>query len=278
MMTGQTSQVWEAIQEVTGRRYALKMLLPERAREPEHCKYIHTEAKVGKLLMHPKIIKVFEYFRDKGNPHFVMEFFPGANLKVRVMHVWYSAGGAIRDVEKDRKKSEFILTSAAPIIEQSAEALAYMHDKGWLHKDVKPDNILVNGVGEVRLIDFALAEPIRKWFGGRGPVQGTRSYMSPEQIRNEKLDARADLYSFGCTIFEMLTGRPPFRADSPKSLLEKHLYEKVRTPRSINPALTEEMDDLIMRMLSKKQKDRPDNLHEFLAKFRGIRIFSKEMK
>jgi serine/threonine protein kinase len=277
-MTGQTSQVWEAIQEGTGRRYALKMLLPERAREPEHRKYIDTEAKVGKLLQHPKIIKVFEYFREKENPHFVMEFFPGANLKVRIMHVWSSAGGALRDVERDRKKSEFIITSAAQIIEQSAEALAYMHDKGWLHKDVKPDNILVNGVGEVRLIDFALAERINKWFGGRGPVQGTRSYMSPEQIRNEKLDQRADSYSFACTMFEMLTGRPPFRADSPKSLLEKHLYEKARTPRSLNPALTAEVDDLIMQMLSKDRKDRLDNMHEFLAKFRGMKIYTTDHK
>lgn len=275
MMTGQTSQVWEAIQEVSGRRYALKMLLPERAREPVHRKYLETEAKVGKLLLHPKIIKVFEYFRDKENPHFIMEFFPGANLKVRIMHVWSTAGAAGRDVERDKKKSAFILTSASSIIEQSAEALAYMHDKGWLHKDVKPDNILVNGAGEVRLIDFALAERLHKWFG-RSPVQGTRSYMSPEQIRNERLDQRSDSYSFGCTIFEMLTGRPPFRADSPKSLLEKHLYEKARTPRSLNPILTEEVDDLIMRMLSKDRKSRLENMHEFLAKFRGIKVFSKE--
>lgn len=277
MMTGQTSQVWEAIQEITGRRYALKKLLPERAREPEHRKYLETEAKVGRVLHHPKIIKVFEYFPDKEDPHFIMEFFPGANLKQRIMHVWSTAGGAGRDVEKDRKKSEFILTNASQIIEQAAEALAYMHDKGWLHKDIKPDNILVNGVGEVRLIDFALAAPVRKWFG-RGPVQGTRSYMAPEQIRNERLDPRTDAYSFACTVFELLTGRPPFRADSPKALLEKHLYEKPRTPRSINPALTEEMDDLIMRMLSKNRKDRLDNMHEFLAKFRGINIFSKDAK
>jgi serine/threonine protein kinase len=276
MMTGQTSQVWEAVQEGTGRRYALKMLLPEYSQDPTHRKYLQTEAKVGRLLMHPKVIKVFEYFPDKENPHFVMEFFPGANLKTRIMHVWSNAGGVLRDVARDKQKSDFILTSAAHIIEQAADALAYMHDKGWLHKDIKPDNLLANGAGEVRLIDFALAEKIRKWFGGRGPVQGTRSYMSPEQIRNEKLDQRSDSYSFGCTIFEMLTGRPPFRADSPKALLEKHLYEKPRTPRSINPDLTEEIDDLIMRLLAKNKKERLDNLHEFLAKFRGIKIFSKQ--
>ena len=130
----------------------------------------------------------------------------------------------------------------------------------------------------MRLIDFALAERVRKWFGLRGPVQGTRSYMAPEQIRNERLDPRTDSYSFGCTIFEMLTGRPPFRADSPKALLEKHLYEKPRSPRSINPALTDEMDDLIMRMLAKKKEDRIENFHEFLAQFRAVKTFSDAPK
>ena len=265
MMTGQTSQVWEAVQEITGRRYALKLLLPERAAESEHRKYLETEAKVGRLLQHPKVIKIFEYFPEKENPHFVMEFFPGNNLKQRLM-----------------RKLESIVPHVGHIIEQSAEALAYMHDKKWLHKDIKPDNIMVNGVGEVRLIDFALAERVgSRWsrlFAKRGIVKGTRSYMSPEQIRGETLDERADLYSFGCMLYEIFCGRPPFRADSPKALLEKHLYEKPRLPRSLNPALTEEMDDLIIRMLDKDRKKRVENMHEFVAKFRGMKIFSKEPK
>jgi len=261
MMTGQTSQVWECVQEGTGRRYALKLLLPECAHEAEHRKYIDTEAKVGRLLQHPKIIKIFDYFPDKDDPHFVMELFTGNNLKQRLM-----------------RKSDIVTQHAPFIIEQSAEALAYMHDKGWLHKDIKPDNILVNGAGEVRLIDFALAEKIKsrlaRLFSRRGSVKGTRSYMSPEQIRGELLDERADVYSFGCMMFEILAGRPPFRADSPKALLEKHLYEKVRTPRSANNALTPEIDDLIIRMLQKNKKDRFENMHEFLAKFRGVKIFA----
>lgn len=264
-MTGQTSQVWECIQEISGRRYALKLLLPERVREPEHRKYIQTEAKVGRQLQHPKIIKIFEYFPDKENPHFVMEFFPGNNLKQRLM-----------------KKSELILPHVSWIIEQSAEALAYLHDKKWLHKDIKPDNILVNGVGEVRLIDFALAERVgSRWsrlFATKGIVKGTRSYMSPEQIRGEILDERADMYSYGCMLFEIFCGRPPFRADSPNALLEKHLYDHVRSARGLNPALTEEFDELIMRMLAKKKKERLENMHEFLAKFRSVKMFTKEAK
>jgi serine/threonine protein kinase len=265
MMTGQTSQVWEAIQELTGRRYALKLLLPERARQPEHRKYLDNEAKVGQQLHHPRIIKVFEYFPDKENPHFVMEFFPSGNLKLRIV-----------------KKHELVRTYAQSIIEQAAEALAYMHDRGWLHRDIKPDNLLVNGVGEVRLIDFALAERIgsrwSKLFSRRGLVQGTRSYMSPEQIRGEVLDERSDLYSFGCTAYEVLTGRPPFRADSPHTLLEKHLYAKPRPLSTLNPVLTRELDDLILRTLAKKKADRFENMHELLAQLRGVKIFAAEPK
>lgn len=265
MMTGQTSQVWEAIQEGSGRRYALKLLLPERAMESEHRRYLDTEAKVGRMLQHPKIIKIFDYFRDKNNPHFVMEFFPGNNLKQRLV-----------------RKHDSITPHASIIIEQAAEALAYMHDKKWLHKDIKPDNIMVNGAGEVRLIDFALAEPIRsglgRLFGKKGTIKGTRSYMSPEQIRRKHLDERADVYSFGCTIYEVFCGRPPFRADTPTALLEKHLYEVPKTARSLNPALTPELDELIMNLLSKDPKKRLENMHEFLAKFRGMKLFSGEPK
>jgi serine/threonine protein kinase len=263
MMAGQASQVWEAIQEGTGRRFAVKTLLPEKITDPEHRKYLEVEAKVGMQMHHPKIIKIFEYHPHRENPHFIMEFFAGNNLKQRIM-----------------RKSDIVFKHMPEIIEQAGQALAYMHDKRWLHKDIKPDNVMVNGAGEVRLIDFALAErlggAIARLFARKSGVKGTRSYMSPEQIRGQRLDERADLYSFGCMLFEMVVGRPPFRADSPKALLEKHLYEKVKPPMTLNSALTVEMNDLIMRMLSKDPKGRFENMHEFLAKFRGVRIFSRD--
>ena len=266
LLTGQTSQVWEVTQETTGRPYALKLLLPERISDSEHRGYLQNEAKVGLQLQHPKIIKIFEYFPIRDNPHFVMELFPGNNLKQRIM-----------------RKSEILDEHMASIIEQTADALAYMHEKKWLHKDMKPDNVLVNGAGEIRLIDFALSERIglswqRLFKQRRGVVKGTRSYMSPEQIRGDSLDERADLYSFGCTLYELLTGRPPFRADTPKKLLEKHLYEQPRSVYLFNPALTREMDELIMRMLAKDRKDRFDNLRDFLARFRAVKIYTGESK
>src|SRR5262249_27801338 len=181
-------------------------------------------------------------------------------LKLRLMH-----------------KEAFVKENAKKIIEQAATALAFMHDKGWVHRDIKPDNILVNASADVRIIDFALAQRIAKgksMFGRKkGKAQGTRSYMSPEQIRGEPLDARSDLYSFGATIYEILTGRPPFRAATAQDLLNKQIVEKPVSPQVHNPEISDEMADLVLRMLAKKREDRPRDFHEFLAKFRPMRMF-----
>src|SRR5207244_4522271 len=140
------------------------------------------------------------------------------------------------------------------ILKQAATGLAFMNAQGWVHRDVKPDNILVNGAGEVRLIDFALAQRVQKptlfskLFGKKAKAQGTRSYMSPEQIRGEPLDGRADIYSFGASCYELTTGRPPFRGASSQDLLAKQIMEKPVTPRVYNADITQECADLILRM------------------------------
>src|SRR5262249_11986703 len=106
-------------------------------------------------------------------------------------------------------------------------------------------------------------------------IQGTRSYMSPEQVRGEPLDARADLYSFGATMYELLTGRPPFVASNPSDLLTKQLTEKPTSPQVYNPEIGDDLANLILRLLNKKREERPKDFHEFLAKFRGLRTIFK---
>jgi eukaryotic-like serine/threonine-protein kinase len=259
MMTGQSSQVWEVVEVSSNRHFAMKLLLPEKVNDSEHRELLFHEADVGLKLAHPNVIKIVKLCKDDHNPYFVMEFFPSGNLKLRIMH----------------KKWDFIKEKAHDIFKQAATALAYMNASGWVHRDVKPDNIMVNSAGEVRLIDFALAQRISrgKLFRRKRAVAGTRSYMSPEQIRGEALDGRADVYSFGATLYETVTGRPPFRAASPQDLLTKQIAEKPSSPQIYNTDVTDDFADLVLRMLAKKRDDRPKDFHEVLMKLRNIQVF-----
>jgi eukaryotic-like serine/threonine-protein kinase len=263
MMTGQTSQVWEVVELTSHRHFAMKLLLPEKAGHREHRRALLHEARVGQKLAHTNIIRIVAVSENPKSPYFVMEFFPAGSLKLRLV----------------RKQVDFIRERAHSILRQAATGLAYMNSKGWVHRDVKPDNMLVNSAGELRIIDFALAQRIQKptffarLFRRKGLVQGTRSYMSPEQIRGDFLDTRADIYSYGASVYELLAGRPPFRGASNQELLTKHITEKPVSPHFHNPEITDEVAALVLRMLAKKREDRPRDFHEIVAALRSIRVY-----
>lgn len=262
MMSGQTSQVWEVVEPGSYRHLAMKLLLPEHVKNQAHRNFLLHEGEVGLSLHHPNVIRILKLERAKTNPFILMEFFPGGNLKRRLM-----------------LKHEIVREKTHSVIKQAALGLAAIHEKGWVHRDVKPDNILLNSAGEVRIIDFALAKRIKRsdpWFSffkKKTSASGTRSYMSPEQILNRSLDERADIYSFGATLYEVVTGKPPLRGANPNDLLAKHLKEMPLAPKIANPEVTDAMSDLIFRMLAKDKKDRPKDMHEFLVAFRSIRVF-----
>ncbi len=142
LVTGQASQVWE-VRDASGRHFAMKLLLPEKVSNAQFRHFLLHEADVGKELAHPNIIRIVNVGNDKKNPYFVMEFFPAGNLKMRIQ----------------RKETPFIREKGQEILKQIATGLAFMNAKGWVHRDIKPDNILVNSAGEVKLIDFAIAQP-----------------------------------------------------------------------------------------------------------------------
>lgn len=264
--TGQSSQVWEVVEPASGRHLAMKLLLPEATRDGDHKRLLFHEAEVGLKLAHPNVIKIVSVSKDKDpkNFWFTMEYFPAGSLKQRIVN----------------KQTDFIREHIQRVFKQMATALAYMHGSGWVHRDIKPDNMLVNSAGEARLIDFAIAERLgkgggffAKLFKTKGKVSGTRSYMSPEQIRGEALDARADVYSFGATMYEIVTGRPPFRGASSQDLLNKHLFEKVLPPQAHAPDVTDDFNNLIVKMLAKRKEDRPLNFHEILMQTKTLHIY-----
>jgi eukaryotic-like serine/threonine-protein kinase len=265
MMTGQSSQVWEVVEVSSHRHFAMKLLLPEKLRDSELRRMLYHEAAVGVKLAHPNVIKIVTVSKDSKNPYFVMEFFPAGSLKLRIVH----------------KQYDFIREHAMHILKQAATGFAYMNASGWVHRDVKPDNILVNSAADVRIIDFALAQRIQKpsFFSGlfrKRLTQGTRSYMSPEQILGQPLDGRADVYSFGATMYEITTYRPPFRASSNQELLNKHIAEKPASPQIYNADLTDEFSELVLQMLSKKKEQRPNDFHQVLMRLKTIRVYKTD--
>lgn len=269
LMTGQSSQVWEVVEASSHRHFAMKILLPEKAKDAAVRRLLFHEANVGKELTHQNVIRIANVSGPKeAVPYFVMEYFPAGSVKQRLM----------------RREFDFVKERAHSILKQAAVGLAYMNASGWVHRDVKPDNLLVNSAGELRIIDFALAQRIEtgSLFNRlartiRKPiVQGTRSYMSPEQIRGTPLDGRADVYSYGATAYEIVTNRQPFRASTSQELLQKHLTEKPASPQVYNPELTDEISNLILRLLAKKREERPENFHEVLRSLNALRVYKSD--
>lgn len=257
---GATCLVME-VEDVAGRRFALKQLLASRCDDKAERKLFDFEARLGQQLQHPNLVRVTDYAKDEEQPYFVMDFFSGYTLRTAIAQPqkYPIAKGMLHRV----------LTNAA-------KGLAYMHDQGWVHRDIKPENILLNRSGEVKVIDYTITmrprSALMKMFGGKLKRQGTPSYMSPEQIRCESPAIPADVYSFGITCYEAASGRPPFRANSTQELLTKHLREAPAPPTFHNPDITPEFSELTQRMIRKDAKDRPADLHEFLREFRRIRI------
>ena len=262
---GASSMVLEVLHEATGRRYAIKQLLSSRGGDGAERRAFEFEAKLGQSFHHPNLIKVHQYVKDPEQPYFVMDYFSGFQLRL----------GLHRP-----KEFPVLVRNMHKIITQAATGLAYMNDLGWIHRDVKPENIMCNKTGEVRVIDYTLTRrPISglgKLFGMKVPRQGTKSYMSPEQIRCESPAPTADVYSFGITCYELSCGRQPFRANSDNELLNKHIREVPNSPIAYNKEVTKEFAELVLQMIKKKPADRPQDFHEFLSRFSRVRIFNSD--
>jgi serine/threonine protein kinase len=263
---GQNSQVYEVVELKSQRHFAMKLLLPERVNNTQDRRMLLHEATVGLKLQHPNVIRIVAVSKDPKVPYLVMEFFPAGSLNVRLV----------------RKQMDFVKEHAHSIFKQGATALAYMNASGWVHRDVKPDNFLVNSAGEVRLIDFAIAQRLEKpsllgkLLRRKGAVMGTRSYMSPEQIRGEPLDGRADMYSYAVMCYECVAGRRPFIGSTNQDLLNKHIAEKPVSPQMYNPDVTDDFAKLVLRMLAKKREERPRDFHEVLMALKGMKVYKSE--
>lgn len=264
IVDGTTTQIWEVKEQGGSNTFVMKRLLPEPMKNPEIVATMKLEAKVAAALDHPNLIHLHKFVKNKKNIYLLMDYFRAPNLRSQIT--------------SDRQSVQARLRK---LIESTAMALGHMHEKGWVHKDIKPENILISKSSEVKIIDFGLAVPVAKGlgklFGKPKTVQGTRSYIAPETIKKEPLGPGADIYSLGITIFEILTGKTPFHGENPKEVLLKHISEKPPYASSINPNVTPEMDEFILKMLAKKPEKRYASMEEVVSTIRNLKMFKAEI-
>lgn len=262
---GQTTQVWAAIDDRNQTKRAIKILLAE-FRTREHLTYMKNEFMVGRTLDHERVIHIYDHGVHQKIPYLVMEFFPYPNMK-----------DIIQRVVDQQRVLEQVAFMIPTIIERAAEGLAYFNNQGWVHRDVKPDNFLVNLEGEVKLIDFALAvrakKGIARLLARKSKIQGTRSYMSPEQIRGKPLGVEADVYSFACTMFHLLAARPPYTGVTSSDLLNKHLASPIPLIEAHNRNVTPAFSEVLQLMMAKQPEKRLPNMNEFLRHLKVTPIF-----
>jgi eukaryotic-like serine/threonine-protein kinase len=229
-----------------GRTVAVKTLRADLASDPTFQARFRREAQSAAALNHPSIVAVY----DTGE-----EITDGMNVPYIVME--YVEGRTLRDVLREGRR--ILPERALEITADVCDALEYSHRAGIVHRDIKPANVMLTPNGDVKVMDFGIARAVADasaTMTQTAAVIGTAQYLSPEQARGESVDARSDIYSTGCLLYELLTGRPPFVGDSPVSVAYQHVREEPRPPSMLDPEVSPVADAITLKALQKKPHDR----------------------
>jgi serine/threonine protein kinase len=231
-----------------GREVAVKVLRQDLARDRSFQVRFRREAQVAASLNHPAIVAVYDTGEDRtatgATPYIVMEYVEGETLRDALR----------REGRLDPRRA---MSLAADI----CGALDFSHRNGIVHQDMKPGNVMITPQDAVKVMNFGIARVASDFTA----IIGTAQYLSPEQARGEGVDARSDIYSVGCLLYELITGAPPFTGDSPVAIAYQHVREEPRRPSSINPAVTFKLDAVLLKAMSKK----PENRYQSAAEMRN---------
>ena len=255
---GAMAVVYKARQVSLDRTVAVKVLPKRFSENPDYVSRFYKEGRAAAKLNHNNIVQAIDVGEAGGYHYFVMEYVEGKTI--------YDDLAAGKVFSED---------AAIDIILQVAQALAHAHHKGLIHRDVKPKNIMINKAGVIKLADMGLAREtsdIKAAESEAGKAFGTPYYIAPEQIRGElEIDARADIYSLGCTLYHMITGRVPFQADNPSDVMRKHLKEPLIPPDHINTTLSAGISEVVEVAMAKKKQDRYNTAEELIEDLEAIR-------
>ena len=255
---GGMAEVYEGTDRRLNRRVAIKVLRPDLARDPMFQERFRREAQSAAGLNHPNIVAIYDTGEDLigeganqvSIPYIVMEYVDGVTLR----HMLNNGPRILPE-------------RALEVIAGLLAALDYAHRHGIVHRDIKPANIMINAHGDAKVMDFGIARAMSDAatsVTATSAVMGTAQYLSPEQARGESVDARSDIYSTGCVLYELLTSSPPFNGDSPVSIAYQHVNEAPKLPSSIDPSIPTTLDTIALTALTKS----PANRYQTAAEMR----------
>jgi serine/threonine protein kinase len=249
--SGGMSTVYLAEHKLMHRQRAIKVLPRKRVKDSSYLARFHLEAQATSQLDHPNIVRCYDVDNEGDTHYIVMEYIEGKDLNTIV-----------------KQEGSLPLELACNYIAQSAEGLAHAHEKGLIHRDVKPANLLVDKKGIVKILDLGLAlfsdnEQASLTIEHNENVLGTADYLAPEQARNShKIDHKADIYGLGCSLYFVLTGRPPFPDGTLAQRIAKHQSEMPEDIRKLRPDCPRDLADICMKMMQKRPEKRYANMHE----------------
>jgi serine/threonine protein kinase len=248
--SGGMGEVYKAIQISLGRTVAVKILASDLANDEDFIEQFLAEARAAGLFNHPNVVQVYDVGSEGGLYYYSME---------------YQSGGSVQQHVQGGKC--LAPTRALEIIRQAASALEFAETMGIVHCDIKPENLMLSGDGDVRLSDLGIARRHGETAASKDSkhVAGSPHYMSPEQAKGDKLDNRSDLYSIGATLYRLLAGRPPFNGNSAREVMEKQVYEQPVPLRKIRPQIPQGLSRIVDKLLQKKPDKRYQSARVLLA-------------
>jgi len=253
--TGGMADVFIGNDTRLNRKVAIKVLRRDLARDPSFVARFRKEALAAGGLNHSGIVSVYDSGEENNSPYIVMELITGESLRQLL------------------QKGLIPQARALEIVEGILQALEYSHKEGIVHRDIKPGNIMITDSGDIKVMDFGIAratDDIGATMTNTWNVVGTAQYLSPEQATGEMADGRSDLYSLGCLMYELLTGRPPFTGDTPVSIAYQHVSSPVTPASQVKPGLSTDIDRMLEVVLSKDPNNRYQDATAMLADLRRV--------